>query len=115
MEFAPIRRSYNRPLSHPSHREVLDCLDANLAVFGARGAQALEYWLDLSRFSGWKRENVMRLPWRREVFLDDLATYSGRGIRHVTSFAAWLDGDYTGRFGLPPLGEYGEGLDAVGW
>jgi len=118
LEFAPITRRYDRPLGDrearpgggPSHGELLDLLDANLDVFGRRGAQALEYWLDLSRFSGWRRQNVRKLPWNREVFFDDLATYGGRGVRHLTSFGAWLDGDYVKRFGEPPLDEYARGM-----
>lgn len=118
LEFAPITRAYDRPFrqrdvrvgNRPSHGELLDLLDANLAVFGRAGARALEYWLDLSRFCGWRRENVKPLPWNREVFLDDLRTYAQRGIRHVTTFACWLDGDYVKRFGEFPLDEYGGGL-----
>jgi hypothetical protein len=118
LEFAPISRRYDRPFAErearpgggPSHGELLDLLDANLAVFGRAGAQALEYWLDLSRFSGWRREKVQKLPWHREVFLADLKTYAQRGIRHVTSFGAWLDGDYVKRFGEPPIDEYAAGL-----
>ena len=119
LEFAPITRRYDNPLSKRSgqppqgqsvHGELLDLLDANLQVFGREGAQALEYWLDLSRFSGWRRENVRKLPWHQEVFLDDLRTYAQRGIRHVTTFGAWLDGDYVKRFGEPPLDQYGAGL-----
>jgi hypothetical protein len=53
---------------------------------------------------------VIPLPWNREVFLDDLETYAARGLRHVTTFAVWLDGDYVARFGEPPLEEYGGGL-----
>lgn len=120
MEFAPISRVYDRPLRYrearldhsPSHGELLHHLDANLEVFGPANAQVLEYWLDLSRFSGWKRDNVIPLPWHREVFLDDLKTYAGRGLRHITTFAAWLDGDYVKRFGEPPVEEYGAGLQA---
>jgi hypothetical protein len=118
LEFAPITRRYDRPLGDrevrpgngPSHGELLDLLDANLAVFGRQGAQVLEYWLDLSRFSGWRREKVQKLPWNREVFLADLRTYAQRGIRHATTFGAWLDGDYVKRFGEPPIDEYAAGL-----
>jgi len=118
LEFAPISRRYDRPLSDrqarppggPSHGELLDLLDANLEVFGREGAQALEYWLDLSRFSGWKRENVRKLPWNADVFAGDVGTYAGRGIRHLTSFGAWLDGDYVKRFGEPPVDEYGAAM-----
>lgn len=118
LEFAPIERRYDVPFSRRdargtggvTHGKLLDALDANLEWFGHAGAQALEYWLDLSRFSGWKRANVKRLPWHEEVFLDDLQTYAQRGVRHVTTFAAWIDGDYVKRFGEPPLDRYGAGL-----
>jgi hypothetical protein len=118
LEFAPIERRYDVPFRRReargfggvTHGKLLDALDANLAWFGREGAQALEYWLDLSRFSGWKRENVKPLPWNEEVFVDDLKTYSERGVRHVTTFAAWIDGDYVKRFGDPPIDKYGAGL-----
>lgn len=117
LEFAPIQRRYDVPFSQreaqaggTTHGRLLDALDANLDWFGREGAQALEYWLDLSRFSGWKRQNVRPIPWKDEVFRDDLETYARRGIRHVTTFAAWLDGDYVTRFGDPPVDRYGAGL-----
>lgn len=118
LEFAPISRRYDvpfaqrdaRPGSGPSHGELLDLLDANLESFGRDGAQALEYWLDVSRFSSWRRENVARLPWNEEVLKADLAAYAKRGIRHVTSFGAWIDGDYVRRFGEPPIAEYARAI-----
>jgi hypothetical protein len=70
----------------------------------------LEYWLDVSRFSGWARP-AKRLPRNKKVFLADVATYRHRGIRHVTTFAAWIDTDYQYRIGdLKFIDEYGEGL-----
>ena len=123
LEFAPIWRRYDEPLDrrdarahHPlalSHGAHLDLLDANLELFGREGAQVLEYWLDASRFSQWRRDAIARLPWSKQVFLDDLHTYSGRGLRHVTSFAVWIDGDYVERFGAPPLQAYGAGLSGM--
>jgi hypothetical protein len=111
LEYAPIERRYDIPFGQDAaHGKLLESLDANLAWFGRDGSQALEYWLDLSRFSGWKRENVQRLPWHEEAFLADLDTYAQRGVRHVTTFAAWIDGDYVRRFGDPPLDTYGAGL-----
>lgn len=120
LEFAPIQRSYQVPLicretcaSDPkraNHAELLDALEANLAVFGRDNAQVLEYWLDVSLFSNWKREATVKLPWKRDVFLEDLKTYATFGIRHITSFACYLDGDYIKRFGEPPIKEYGAGL-----
>jgi Domain of unknown function (DUF4838) len=122
LEFAPIWRLYDQPLSrrdvrppssktkHPTHGETLDNLDANLEFFGAQTAQVLEYWLDVSRFSSWNRKNLQPIDWHSDVFLDDIKTYTSRGIRHITSFGAWIDADYLKRFGAPPLDEYNRGL-----
>jgi len=115
LEFAPIGRTWSEPISHREakegqHGRYLDWLEANLEVFGRDNAQVLEYWLDVSLFSSWKRDAKKKLPWQREVFLQDLAAYAARGIRHVTSFAVYVDADYVRQYGEPPLAEYGRGL-----
>ncbi len=87
-------------------------LDANLKVFHPETAQVLEYWLDVSRFSNWRRPAV-RLSWNREVFLADLDAYDSRRIRHITTFSAWVDADYQRHFGEPSfVGEYGVALSS---
>lgn len=112
LEFAPIWRRYDLPLDTPgdeTQRAHLAALDANLAVFGSDGAQALEYWLDASRFSHWQRPSV-RLPFDESLLADDVETYRARGVRHLTSFAVFLDADYVARYGDPPLDAYGAAL-----
>lgn len=115
LEFAPIGRTWSEPISRREakegqHGRYLDWLDSNLAVFGRDDAQVLEYWLDVSLFSSWKRDAKKKLPWQRDVFLQDIAAYADRGIRHVTSFAAYMDADYVRQYGEPPVDEYGNGL-----
>ena len=113
LEFAPINRRYDVPLCEQHDPELADglqLLDANLEIFPRRTAQVLEYWLDVSRFSRWKKPGV-QLPWNRQVFRTDVATYRQRGLRHITSFAAWIDADYHKRFGnIEFIQEYGQGL-----
>ena len=123
LEFAPIERSWAHPLKDAEavgrsnagrgkmpHGKTLEYLDANLEVFANDTAQVLEYWLDVSLHSNWTRP-AKQLPWNPTVFRSDLETYAQRGIRHVTSFAAWIDGDYVKRFGQPEfVNEYGKGL-----
>ena len=114
LEYAPIHRRYDIPYSkqEPNKQDGLDALDANLEVFPRDTAQALEYWLDVSRFSHWKRPAV-KLPWKREVFLADVEAYRKRGIHHITTFAVWVDANYKERFGnLRFIAEYGEGLSS---
>ncbi|MBM4001017.1 MAG: DUF4838 domain-containing protein [Planctomycetes bacterium] len=113
LEFAPIHRRYDVAYAKQEDGKLADglaALDANLEVFPTETAQVLEYWLDVSRFSQWKRPGV-RLPWNGDVFTDDVATYRKRGIRHITTFAAWIDESYRSRFGdLSFLEAYGRGL-----
>ena len=119
LEFAPIRRSYGHPLRRkeargprkgPTHGEHLALLDENLKWFGAKNAQVLEYWLDASLFYRQAGRRRTMLPWNSGIFRQDLQTYGNRGIRHVTSFAVMVDGEYVRRFGEPPLTDYGQGL-----
>ncbi len=113
LEFAPIRRRYDVPYAQqtgPGAKDPLAVLADNLLVFPAKTAQVLEYWLDVSRFSSWKRPAV-ELPWSKNVLAADAATYANFGIQHVTTFAVWLDADYLKRFGDPSaVREYGETL-----
>jgi len=116
LEYAPIKRRYDISYNHqtaPDQQDALSALDANLKVFPADSAQVLEYWLDVSRFSGWKRPAV-KLPWRRDVLESDLATYGSRGIRHVTSFAVYVDAEYRRMYGEPDfIQEYGDALTTL--
>lgn len=113
LEYAPIRRRYDVPYerqSDPGQPDPLSALDANLKVFPAATAQVLEYWIDVSRFSKWKRPAV-RLPWRRDVLEADLESYAARGVRCVGSFAVFIDADYVRRYGEPRfIQEYGDAL-----
>ena len=110
LEFAPIHRRYDIPFESgedPLQKQNLEALDANLKIFGVKNAQALEYWLDVSRFSKWTRP-AQPLPFSLKSFQSDLHTYGRRGIRHITSFAVYIDEEYVSQFGKPPLREYGE-------
>ncbi len=111
LEYAPIERRYDVPYLEQMHgKDGLANLDANLRVFPGATAQVLEYWLDVSRFSRWRRPAV-KLPWNRDVFLADLRTYAERGIRNIRSFACYIDAEYVRRFGEPEaISEYGAGL-----
>jgi hypothetical protein len=114
LEYAPIQRRYDVPYAFQNEgQDALSNLDANLKVFPAGTAQVLEYWLDVSRFSGWRRP-AKKLPWNRDVFLADLDTYAQRGVRHVTSFACYIDADYVRLYGEPSaLFDYGADLRTV--
>ena len=112
LEYAPIQRRYDTPYRGQTGKEALGALQANLQIFPAATAQILEYWLDVSRFSNWKRPGV-KLPFREDVVRADVQTYAALGIHHLTSFAAWIDADYVKRFkDLSFIDQYGSILNS---
>lgn len=113
LEFAPIHRRYDRPFGEQGASELADGVDAlaaNLKVFPRSTAQVLEYWLDASLFSGWRRP-VRSVPWRPDIVRRDLTACRSLGVRQVTTFAAWVDASYRARWGEPAfVAEYGAAL-----
>jgi hypothetical protein len=111
LEYAPIQRRYDVPLEQQRNlADGLAALESNVQVFPKDTAQVLEYWLDVSRFSRWKRPAI-QLPWKKEVLAADVRAYQTRGIRHITTFAAWVAADYQKRFAdLEFIDQYGQGL-----
>lgn len=119
LEFAPFQRTWEKPIIDSSairqdglitHGEYLKYLDENLKIFPAETAQILEYWLDVSLFSDWKKP-AKQLPWKKEVFVSDIDTYAKYGIRHITTFGVYLDSTYFSTFKDDSfLQEYGQGL-----
>lgn len=112
LEFAPIHRRHDVPYAGQKDcEETLEHLDSNMKLFGRDTAQVLEYWLDVSLFSQWKRP-PKAIPWDRSRFISDLDTYASRGIRHITTFAVFADHEYVELHGAPPVAEYGQMLSA---
>lgn len=110
LEFAPISRRYDKGYRHQwGTKNGPNFLIENLDVFPRHTAQVLEYWMDISKASDWKRP-FKKLPWNQKVFDDDLKYYRSLGIRHVASFGNGADSVYLEQYGRPPVKEYGSGL-----
>jgi hypothetical protein len=122
LEFAPIVREWNKPISDRNagakgnydgrvriitHGECLDVLAANLEVFPKETAQVLEYWLDVSLQSRWTKPAV-QLSWYPDVCKSDVKTYMQAGISNITTFAVYVDAVYKNKYkDLHFIKEYG--------
>jgi hypothetical protein len=110
LEYAPIDRDLTKPMKDEHVRRLAE----NLEVFPVSTAHVLEYWIDASKFSHWDSNNIVRIPWNREICDSDVKMYSGLGIKSVTSFGAWINGKYLDKFGIAEtrqtISEYGQTL-----
>lgn len=116
LEFAPYERVLSEPLSNlnaigrdnKTHAELLNDLHDNLKVFPIETAVVLEYWLDVSLASKYKKPAV-QIPWKSDVFKSDIKTYSQLGLKNITTFGVYMDKDYFKRYpNTAYLKEYGQ-------
>ncbi len=95
LEFAPILRDYSLPL--PEETEA--ALSADLLAFPSYSQHVLEYWLDESMFSNWKRDSLVQMSFDPVVCGRDIKKYRSLGAADITCFATWLNADYIEQFG----------------
>ena len=110
LEYAPILRDSDLPINDTNcekNREQVQHIDGLMKVFGAKNSQVLEYWMDNSRFCGWKLP-YKKLKLNEEVLRQDVQFYKSKGFETLTSFGCFLGEDYAREFGLPPVKEYCE-------
>jgi hypothetical protein len=109
LEYAPIRRDLSRPFADPdceANRKERAPIADLLSFFGKTDSTALEYWLDNSLFSRWKKPPVLLKP-NDDVIRADLADYDAMGFEVVTTFACFLGSDYEELHGgLPDMRSY---------
>lgn len=115
LEYAPISRDHHRPIADKDCAEnaaQTETLEALLSFFGRKNAQVLEYWMDNSLFSGWKKP-PRRFALDRDVMARDVEFYEGLGFESITSFSCFLGADYRALYRLPPVEAYARILSGV--
>lgn len=108
LEFAPMSRDTKRKLDAPDcevNKNELSNIKPLLGFFGKKGAQVLEYQIDNSLFSGWKKP-PKKLKIEPDAIKSDLKLYEKLGFSMVTSFGCFLSDDYINLWGEPPIKEY---------
>ena len=91
------------------NREHLNVLVALLERFPAERVHVLEYWLDSSMYSNY-RKPARKPLFVREVVSRDLRVYYDLGIRSITTFAVYMDGEYFEKHGENELAFYADQL-----
>lgn len=110
LEYAPIARNLSEPVwAQPATAKQL--LGWKESGWNMSEAQVLDYWLDDSLASSWKRGHQKPLQLHPTVVQEDAMFYhEDIGFRSITTFAAWLNQTYVNKFGQPPIPEFGHSL-----
>jgi len=113
LEFAPIERNHRAPLAgdDPANARIRQKLSELLAVFPAQSTQILEYFLDVSLFCKWKKEDAAALNLDGERLASDIRWYAGLGVAGITTFAGFIDDDWRQKFGDDDIHLYGKVLN----
>jgi hypothetical protein len=110
LEYAPITRNLSEPVwAQPAATKQL--LEWKESGWNMSEAQVLDYWLDDSLASLWKRGHQKPLQVHPTVVHEDATFYhEDIGFGSITTFAAWLNQTYVQKFGQPPFAGFGHAL-----
>ena len=101
LEYAPIERWTNG-----SEHEIKS-VPALIEYFGDKDAKVLEYWVDNSLFSKWKKPPV-KCIFDKERMKRDIKAYRNAGFKDMTSFGLYLGTEYTNLHGEFSIKEYAD-------
>ena len=108
LEFAPMERHICRtdPTHDTSVAEREACMmEPLLDAFGRKGAKVLEYWLDNSLFSRWKKP-PKPFSADRAVVQAELLAYQNAGFETAATFGCFLGEDYEALHREPDITPY---------
>lgn len=110
LEFAPIGRNHKEPITGETNDKNRELLESLLKIFPANETQILEYFLDVSLFCNWKREEASALNLDENVLNEDIGYYAGLGVRSITTFTGFMDEKWRAKYGVGDLEKYGRAL-----
>ncbi len=105
LEFAPYKRDHEKPLSDVNseiNAMNIAPIDELIQYFGAKNSTALDYWIDNSLFSSYKKP-PRKFTLNEKVIADDISFYVQKDFDYITVFACFLGQDYREIHGMPPL------------
>lgn len=115
LEYAPMWADTKIPIYEKTcekNKKLCDAIPALLSYFGKENSQVLEYWLDNSMFSDWKKP-PKEITICTDTIKKDIQYYKECGFEHITTFGCYLSDDYIELYGVPPIVEYGACFNRV--
>ncbi len=109
LEYAPMEK-YVKQFPDRIEAERIS-FDPIVEFFGANNTKILEYWLDNSLFSGWRKPPKPLPALDPESIAADIAFYASRGIEDITTFACFLGDDYEKLYGEPDIAAYAKAFE----
>ena len=106
LEYAPFHKWTTSVLGNdtqlPLAQKEVDMVKPLLEFFGKKNSRVLEYWLDNSLFSRWKKPP-------KQLFLDgdkikrEVSYYKELGFEQISVFGCFLGEDYEDLYGEPDI------------
>lgn len=105
LEYAPIEKYKNEA---PERIEIeRQMLLKQAEYFSWKDSKALEYWIDNSLFSGWKKPPKKFEPNNAQI-KKEVAEYDALGFEIVSTFGCFLGEDYEELYGEPDISGFTE-------
>jgi hypothetical protein len=106
LEYAPIDKWRRRPGEREKYAEKvkreLASREPLIRYFGSKNSRVLEYWIDNSLFSGWKKP-PQKLECDGDEADRDIKEYLELGYEDISTFGCYLGEDYEELYGEPDI------------
>ena len=110
LEYAPIEKYKTSAVNRIDVER--DMLLKQAEFFGWKDSKVLEYWLDNSLFSRWKKPPV-RLNVDREKALSEIKEYASLGFESIATFGCFLGQDYEELYGEADISAFTDGIKEI--
>ena len=110
LEYAPIEK-YKK--ADPERIRIeREMLLKQAEFFGWRDSKVLEYWLDNSLFSKWKKPPV-RCEADAETVGAEIREYAALGFENIATFGCFLGEDYEELWGEADISPFTDGIKSI--
>ena len=110
LEYAPIEKY--KKADAQRFKVEREMLLKQAEFFGWKDSKVLEYWLDNSLFSKWKKPPV-RLNVDREQTVKEIREYADLGFENIATFGCFLGEDYDALYGEADISAFTDGIHDI--